>query len=296
MTENELMPIELSIMPTSKVVEYFLGQQSEGTARTYGSAIRGFVAWSCNQDYRTITPFQAMDFNEHLKATCSPATVQRQIATLKMFFKFALECGLITKNPFALIKQHGAVSTAGQKFLTVKEIDFLLAELEKAGPRQHILGLILVYTGMRISEVAGLSWCDVTEMPGGEIYLNILRKGDKRQMLYLRPDVTKVLMEYMDRPLNQLDHSPLFLNPQGNRVSDVSLRTWIIKAGKKAGIKKHCNPHILRHTFVSHCIANNADMRAVQQYVGHAQITTTQIYWHSDNDKVSDFMPNKISE
>jgi len=290
-----IVPVEspnLAIMPTQDAINYYLSQQTEKTSKTYASTLKSFFAWTNNQDYRTISPFQALDYDAYLKSTCSPATVQNRIATLKMFFKFAMECGLVDKNPFALIKQHGVPSTAGQKFLTVKEINRLLAELEKTGKREHLLGLILVYTGMRISEAAGLSWSDVTEMPGGEIYLNILRKGNKRQMIYLRPDVAKELVEFMDRPLNQQDHTPIFLNPSKNRASVVSLRTWIISAGKRAGIKKHCNPHILRHSFVSLCLANKADLRAVQEYVGHCKITTTQLYYHNDNDKVSDYMPH----
>ncbi|MDA8223890.1 MAG: tyrosine-type recombinase/integrase [Desulfitobacterium hafniense] len=281
----------LSIMPTSQVIEYYLSQQTEKTAKTYASTLKSFLAWTNNQDYRTITPFQALDYDAYLKSLYSVATVQNRIATLKMFFKFAMECGLVDKNPFALIKQHAAVSTAGQKFLTIKEINLLLAELEKAGRREHLLGLILANTGMRISEAASLSWSDVTEMPGGEIYLNILRKGNKRQMIYLRPDVAKELIEFMNRPLSQFDHTPIWLNPSKKRASVVSLRKWIVSAGKRAKIKKHCNPHILRHSFVSLCLANKADLRAVQEYVGHCQITTTQLYYHNDNDKVSDFMP-----
>lgn len=297
---DNLAPISsanLAIMPTSSIIEYFLGnQESAGTSRTYGSTLRSFFAWTNGKDYRTIGPFDALEFDKHLKATYAESTIQRQISTLKEFFGFAKDCGLIENNPFALIKQKGAPNRAAERFLTVKEIDLLLAELKKAGRREYVLGLLLVYTGMRISEAKNLSWCDVLEMPSGEIYLNLLRKGNERQLIYLRKDVADELLVFMSRPFSQFDKSPIFLNPSKRRASDVSLRTWVEEAGKRAGIKKRCNPHVLRHTFVSQLLANGADLRAVQKAVNHKQITTTQLYYHNLDDKVADLMPISVRE
>jgi len=284
----------LAIMPTDKVVEYFLGQQSEGTSRTYGSTLKGFIAWTNSQDYRTITPFQALDFDAHLKATCSPATVQRQIATLKMFFKFAMECGLVTKNPFALIKQHGVPSRVSEKFLTQKEISRLLTSLKEAGEREYILGLILVTTGMRISEVQQLSWKDFHEMPDGSISVNAKRKGNEYQLLALRNDVWEAIKGYMGREINQFDQSHLFSNPSGNRAASDSLRTWIVSAAKRAKITKPVTPHTLRHSFCSNALSAGADIRDVQTYLNHKSIMTTSIYMHGQNQKVGEFLDIKV--
>lgn len=285
---------KLAIMPTSQVLEYFLSQQTEGTARTYGSALKSFFAWTGGQDFRTITPFQALDFDAHLKVTCSSATVQRQIATLKMFFKFAMECGLIIKNPFALIKQHGATNRVNEKFLTTKEINRLLAALKEAGEREYILGLLLASTGMRISEVHQISWKDFIEMPDGSVSVSVLRKGNERQLLALRNDVWEAVKSYMGREINQFDQSHLFSNPSGNRTSSVSLRTWIGTAAKKAKITKKVTPHWFRHSFCSNVLSAGADIRDVQTYLNHKSITTTQVYMHGQNQKVGEFIKLNI--
>jgi len=280
----------LAIMPTDKVVEYFLSQQSEGTSRTYGSALKGFIAWTNSQDYRTITPFQALDFDAHLKSTCSPATVQRQIATLKMFFKFAMECGLLDKNPFALIKQRGVPSRVAEKFLTPKEINRLLIALRKAGEKHFILGLILASTGLRISEAQSLSWSSFIEMPDQTISINVLRKGNEYQLLPLREDVWTYIKQYMRREVDQGDHSPLFLNPSLQRVASDSLRTWIVDGGKRAGISRRVNPHLLRHSFATTALDRGADLRDLSWYLNHKSLVTTGLYAHPTNKKVGEFI------
>jgi site-specific recombinase XerD len=94
----------------------------------------------------------------------------------------------------------------------------------------------------------------------------------------------------MGREINQADHSPLFLNPSKRRASVVSLRTWIVKAGEHAGIKRHTNPHILRHSFATNSLDNKADIRDLQWYMGHKSLNTTSIYAHPTNKKVGDFL------
>lgn len=285
----------LEIMPISQVVEYFISnQESEGTKTTYSSVLRGFFAWTKGRDYRTITPFDAMDYNKYLKETCAVATVQTRIATLKMFFGFTMDTGLISINPFALIKQHGSPSRVSEKFLLPAETERLLAELKKEGEKHYILGLILVATGMRISEVQHLSWCDFHAMPDGSISINALRKGDERQLLPLRNDVWQAIKVYMKREINQFDRSHLFPNSSSNRASVVSLRTWIIDASKRAGITKKVTPHVLRHSFCTNSLSAGADLRDVQVYLNHKSIATTQLYMHGKNQKVGNFLSLKV--
>ena len=286
---------KLAIMPTQGVIEYFIkNQESEGTQRTYGSALRGFFAWSNGKDYRTVTPFDALNYNEYLKETCAVATTQTKIATLKMFFSFAKDCGLIETNPFALVKQKASPSKVSEKFLTTKEIERLLNALKEAGEREYILGLLLASTGMRISEVQQISWKDFYEMPDGSISVSALRKGNERQLLSLRSDVWEAIKAYMGKEINNFDQSHLFSNPSGHRASDVSLRTWIEKAAKRAKINKVVTPHTLRHSFCSNALSAGADIRDVQTYLNHKSIMTTQFYMHGQNQKVGEFIELNI--
>ena len=286
----------LKIMPTSGIVEYFINnQESEKTKDTYGSTLRTFFAWS-GKSYKDIGPFDALNYSEYLKTTCALATIVNKITTLRTFFRFAMDCGLITSNPFTLIKQKGVPNRAGEKYLTTKEIDKLLTALKAAGQREYILGILLASTGIRISEAWELSWSSFVEAPDGTMLLNVLRKGGEYQLLPLRQDVWELIHTYMgNRPINQFDkHVPLFLNPSKQKASVVSLRTWIIDAGKKAGIKKHCNPHILRHSFATNSLDNKADLQNVSWYMGHSSIKTTSIYTHPTNKQVGDFLKLNI--
>lgn len=282
-------------MDTQKITDYFLSQQTDGTARTYGAAIRSFFVW-CGKDYREVSPFDALNYDAHLKATCAEVTVQARISTLKKFFEFAMECGLITKNPFALIKQKGAPNRAAEKFLTAKELNRLLAVLRETGEREYVFGLILAATGMRISEARMLNWCDFLEAPDGTMLVNALRKGNERQLLPLREDVWQAVKAFMRHEINQSDQTPLFRNPSRNRMSDVTLRSWIEDAAKKAGITKKVTPHILRHTFATACLDAGADIRDVQWYLNHKNISTTQIYAHPTNKRVGEYMPLKSEQ
>lgn len=294
MTELAIVsPLPSSLSSNQSVVDYFLSQESPGTQRTYGSAIRAFFAW-CNMDYKTITPFQALDYDSYLKATVAPSTVQRHISTLTRFFAFAMKCGLVQTNPFAAVKQKRVPNRAAERFITAKELSKLLDELKKAGMREYVLGLLLASTGMRVSEVHGLSWNSFMEGPDGSILVNVLRKGGSYQLLPLREDVWDVLKAYMVREIDAQDNSPLFLNPSGQRASVESLRTWIREGAKRAGIKKAVSPHTLRHTFASLSLSNGASLQDVQAYLNHSSVTITQIYLHPQNMKVGEYMPIEI--
>jgi len=281
-------------MPTQQVVEYFLSRESSaGTAKTYGGAIRGFFVWS-TKDLRDVSPFDAIEYNSYLKGVDSPATIQRKISTLTRFFAFAMNCGLVTANPFVVVKQRKVPNRVAEKFLVSEEIDRLLVALRQKEEKRYIFGLILAATGMRISEARNLCWCDFIEAPDGSILVNLLRKGNEYQLLPLRSDVWKEVQAFMDRPINQFDKAPLFLNYYGDLISDNGLRNWISEAAQKAGITKVCTPHVLRHSFATHSLANGADLRNVQAYLNHKSIKTTEAYLHATNMKVGEFMPINV--
>ncbi|MDP4158214.1 MAG: tyrosine-type recombinase/integrase [Bacillota bacterium] len=282
---------KLAIMPTSKVVEYFVkNQESPGTSRTYHSTIKYFLSW-INKPYREITPFDALKYSEFLKSNKAEATTQRQISTLKKFYDFAMKCGLITGNPFAVVKQKAAPNRSAERFLTVKEIDKLLRALKETNEKHYVLGLLLVATGMRISEIWELSWSSFVEMPDNSICINVHRKGGEYQLLPLREDVWEIIKNFVGKEINPQDNSPIFLNPSKKRASSVTLRTWIESGVKKAGINKKATPHFLRHSFATTALDQKADIRDVSWYMGHKSLKTTSIYAHPTNKRVGEFIP-----
>ena len=190
-----------------------------------------------------------------------------------------------------MIRQHAAPNRVAEKFLTPKEVDRLLTALRKKGEKHFILGLLLATTGLRISEAQGLSWSSFMEMPDGTISVNVLRKGDEYQLLPVREDVWASIKAYMGLEIDQANHSALFLNPSHTRASDVSLRTWIIEGGKNAGISRHTNPHILRHSFATSALDRGADIRDVSWFLNHKSLVTTGLYSHPTNKRVGEFIP-----
>lgn len=290
---NNTLPAQnnLLIMPTSKIVEYFLSQYSEGSSRTYGSTLRAFFIWTNGKSYKEISPFEALEFDKYIKTVNSDATVQRQISTLKKFFDFAMECGLIDKNPFAVIKQKGADNKCQEKFLTTKELNSLLDALYQEGQAEYVLGLLLASLGLRISEAAQLSHNDFLEAPSGEIEVSLLRKGNKKQLLPLRDDVWQVVKNYMGHGVDPSNCQPLFLNPSKRRISSISLRAWVEKASKKAGISKTVTPHWIRHTTATLLLDKGVSLENVAWLLNHANIATTSRYLHPTERKISEKMP-----
>jgi site-specific recombinase XerD len=283
----------LQAMPSEKVLDYFLSQQTEGTRRTYGSAIRAFFAFS-GLDIREVTQLHALSYDAYLKSQYGPATVQRHISTLTRFFGFAEKLGVIDRNPFGIVKQRKVPNRVAEKFLTKKELDRLLDALAEKGSKRYILGLLLAATGARISEIQQLSWCDFLLLPDNSISINLLRKGNIRQLLPLRRDVFEVVKDFMGKELDPSDESPIFLNAQKKRASTVSLRTWIEEGRESAGLAKHITPHFLRHNFASSALAAGASLRNVQEYLNHSSVTTTQSYLHATDLRVGEFMPMTV--
>ncbi len=295
----ELVSIEqanLTIMPTQSVVEYFLNNQNcPGTARTYGVKIRHFFMWTGGKSFRDITPMDALNYNEYLKSTKSPATVQNTISPLKQFFDFAVKFRLITDNPFSIVKQKGVQNRANEKFLTVKELDKLLDALyQYKKPQRYVAGLLLASIGPRVSEVVQLNHNDFLELPDGDIGVRLLRKSGKYQIIPLWEDVWEVVKDFMGHDIDPADDRPLFVNPSGNRITPETLRTWIRETAKKAGIKKDISTHWLRHSTATHLLDRGESLENVAWLLGHKNTRTTQIYTHPTNKRISEKMPISV--
>ena len=287
---------QVQVMPNEKILDLFLSnQESPGTQRTYSSTIRAFLALS-GKRITDIDQFDALGYNTYLKGFCAPATVQRQISTLNMFFAFALKLEIIKTNSFAIVKQTKVPSSVKQKFLTANELDRLLNVLAETRPKEYVLGLILASLGLRISEAVNLSHNDFITSPDGGIEVRLLRKGNKIQLLPLRDDVWQVVQAFMGHGTDASDTRPLFTNPSGNRTSDVTLRSWIERAVKKAGIKKRATPHWLRHSFATLLLDKGQTLENVCWAMGHSNVSTTSIYLHPTDKKISDHMPINVKQ
>ena len=213
----------------------------------------------------------------------SPRSVGRAVATIRGFYRFLAASELVPADPSADLRAPRAWPSL-PKALGLEEVDRLLEVPDASTPlgvRDRALIELLYATGLRVSELVGLRPSDVNLESG---YLTCTGKGDKQRMVPIGRTASDWVDRYMReaRPVlvRRSRASWLFVNARGHGLSRVGF--WkILKAyGRQAGISRGLTPHVLRHSFATHLLERGADLRAIQMMLGHADLSTTQIYTH----------------
>ena len=214
----------------------------------------------------------------------SPRSVARAVACYRSFYRFLVVSGQLKNNPAADLQPPRAWKTL-PKFLTTEEVDLLLAAPDVSTPRglrDRALIEVLYATGLRVSELINLRSQDLNLDAG---YLTCTGKGRKQRLVPFGAEAAGWLLRYMKeaRPalLNRRTSPRLFVNARGG-AGLTRVGFWkILKAhGVRAGIASRLSPHVLRHSFATHLLERGADLRAIQTMLGHADLSTTQIYTH----------------
>lgn len=219
----------------------------------------------------------------------SAATMARKIATLRSFYKWAERRGLADANPMTLIRTPRQ-SKRLPKAITVEQVERLLAAPDQndvLGLRDRAMLETLYSTGIRVSELVGLEFDDADL--AGEA-LKVRGKGKKERIVPLGSHALSAIMRYVDRMradprFNGIwgdgrARRPLFVNKHGGRLSSRSVRRKLDKYLKQVGLDPTISPHTLRHSFATHLLDNGADLRSVQELLGHQSLSTTQVYTH----------------
>lgn len=215
-------------------------------------------------------------------------TQSRIISGIKAFYKYLLLEERIKSDPSALLE----APRIGRKLpevLSVEEIDklFSFIDLSKAeGPRNKAMLEVLYSCGLRVSELVNLKLTNLFREDG---FLRVIGKGDKERLIPISDRALKEIDNYLpDRhSLANIDKDSqdiLFLNRRGRQLTRVMVFTIIKNLKQKAGIEKNISPHTFRHSFATHLIEGGADLRAVQEMLGHESIVTTEIYTHLDRE------------
>lgn len=227
----------------------------------------------------------------------SKATIARKLATLRSFYKFLVKRNQVTSNPVI------AVRTPKQdkklpRFLEYEEVKKLLDTPPQdnwLGARDRAILETLYSTGIRVSELVALNMDDIDFL--GEI-VHIRGKGKKERIAPIGSSALQVIQHYMEfrnkRAQNNdnFDSRVLFVNKHGKRLSTRSVRRKMDKYLKMAGLDPAISPHTLRHSFATHMLNNGADLRSVQELLGHQSLSTTQIYTHLTTTKLKDVYEN----
>lgn len=219
----------------------------------------------------------------------NPASVARELVAIKMFFRFLCQEGLLKEDPTSVLEAPRLWKRLPET-LSVEEVERILKRPKTDNPigfRDRTCLEMLYATGMRVSEAAGLKVNDVNLDVG---FVRCRGKGDKERIIPVGKIAIKYLNNYLSsiRPaLAKKNIEPyLFLSHLGKRISRQSIWKMLKKYARQTGIKKEIGPHTLRHSFATHLLERGADLRVVQEMLGHANISTTQIYTHVNKERL----------
>jgi integrase/recombinase XerD len=277
---------------------------SENTIISYKNDLTVFITFLKNDfnvddpeeiSYTHVSSFFQLLFE--LELTGSSAA--RYLSSLRGFFKFLFHNNYITKNPVDKIEAPKRKKNIPE-VLTIPEMETVLSKpdtKEKLGLRDKALLEIMYACGLRVSEVINLK---VSNLYFNEEIIRVFGKGSKERLVPIGRSAVKWITKYMaeSRPLlvkKTLSENYLFLNNRGTKLSRMGIWKITDRYFKEADINKDVHPHTFRHSFATHLIEGGADLRAVQEMLGHADISTTQIYTHIDRDYIKqvhkDFHP-----
>ena len=226
-----------------------------------------------------------------LAKVCEKSSIARKLAALKGFFRYLLRERHIQQDPlsiFAAPKQEKPLPV----FLSVDDVLHLLGGVQGNGPleaRDRAILEVLYSTGIRVSELVGLNWGDIDFQLG---IIRVLGKGSKERIIPIGEVALQALRDYgQERAKREGRHGrgpePVFLNRRGGRISTRSVARVVEKHLRGTGIPVRMGPHGLRHTFATHLLNSGADLRVIQELLGHASLSTTQRYTHVNLDQLT---------
>ena len=263
---------------------------SDHTLNAYCSDIVSYILWlngtSCvDVDFNKLREYLHFIQRFEYKKT----TIARKTASIRTFYKYLFRERFIDSNPTISLSAPKRPKSL-PKFLTTDEIEKILNNVKidtPAGFRNRVILELLWATGMRVSELSNLNFGDLN-LEENEI--RVFGKGAKERIVLISDRAKQYLIQYINTARKLLapgydigevtEKSPLFINNTGYRLQNKTIRTAINDVVEKIELPKKVTPHVFRHSFATHLIENGADLRVVQELLGHAGISNTQIYTH----------------
>ena len=229
------------------------------------------------------------DLEKYLKyiKNLESTTVAHKITSIKSYFNYNIKRGIVSVNPADKVSRPKLTKHLPE-YLTEEEVGKLL-DVEVKSPydyRNKTILELLYSSGIRISELVNIK---TPNYDSEECLIRIMGKGSKERIVPLGDYAINIMNDYMNnyRPLINKKHTDyVFVNNRGDKISRQFIFKVIKKEALKKGIKKDISPHTLRHTFATHLLKNGADLRIIQELLGHENISTTQIYTHVTNNKL----------
>lgn len=270
----------------------FEKKYSANTTLNYKNDLDDFVTYItelgyskfCDVDYQTIRKYLTYLYDKKY----TNKTISRHISSLRSLFKYLLKEGKIKNNPMTLVS-NPKVEKKLPKFVPYKELEQILNVFDSDNPidsRNTLILELLYSTGIRVGELINIKIKDI-EFTKKEI--KILGKGNKERIVLFGSRCYELLNKYLNsfyRKYNINNNDYLLLGVKGNKINDREVRKIVDEAVKRAGVKLNISPHVLRHTFATHMLNEGADLKSVQQLLGHESLSTTTIYTHISNERL----------
>jgi integrase/recombinase XerD len=268
---------------------------SEHTIAAYRNDLTGLADFAKKQNISTWSGFSRQNMLNYLldlkERGYVATTVARKVAASRSFFSFLVSEGTIKADPTENMSSP-SVGKALPKPIPLNQVRLLLeqpAKLTTAEAKRDRAMLELLYaSGMRISELVALNLGDVNTE--GDYFVRCFGKGRKERIIPLYEQIALTIKKYIDEDRPKLAHgkkeTALFLNARGERLTRQGFWQKLKEYVKSAGLDEQISPHTLRHSFATHMLSGGADLRSVQELLGHANISTTQVYTHLTTEHV----------
>ncbi|MCX7786260.1 MAG: tyrosine-type recombinase/integrase [Spirochaetes bacterium] len=266
---------------------------SPATVRGYSKDLDTFFSWKAGMEGWDLTPTHIRQYLGYLfQKGLSPSSINRNLAALRGFFQWGLDQGMLVRNP---LDGFGGLKVAKTlpSVLFEEEIDRFLSKEGNSflELRNNALFEVLYSTGCRVAELVSLRR---SQWAWGVSRFRILGKGRKERFVFLGKKAQEALAQYI--PLRDervslygnKEETALFVNAFGRRLTPRGVAYLLQKRIEELGIQKHASPHTIRHSFATHILNRGADIRIVQELLGHSSLSTTQVYTHIGIDALKD--------
>ncbi|MDB9913042.1 site-specific tyrosine recombinase XerD [Flavobacteriaceae bacterium] len=273
---------------------------SDNSIENYSFDIKKLIKWLETSSTK-VTPLKInreilQEFIYHIAKEVNPRSQSRIISGLKGFFNYLIFEEYRATNPLDLIES----PKIGRKLpdtLSIKEIDTIISIIDLSKPqgeRNRAIIEVLYGCGLRVSELISLK---ISDLFFDEGFIKVTGKGNKQRFVPIGSLTIKFINIYRNeirvhQVIKPSAQDTLFLNRRGNELTRAMIFHIVKELTEKAGIRKNISPHTFRHSFATHLLENGADLRAIQQMLGHESITTTEIYTHLDKSHLSQIINN----
>lgn len=296
----------LEVSQDTYIIEYliFLRDQrnaSQNTVMSYGRDLAEFHTYlvknhpEAHQDKQMILtgvgPLLIRSYLALLFQKNGATSIARKLSSLRSFFKYYVKKGEIAQNPAKIIKSP-KIPKRLPKFLNVDEVNALLAAQinttkTKYGKRDQAILEFLYSSGLRVSELTGLN---MNQIDWDEALVRVTGKGNKERIVPIGGQAMTALRDYLTERAQIPgvgDDDAMFLNKNGSRLTPRSIQRLVVKVTESTGMAKAATPHTLRHSFATHMLGSGADLRSIQELLGHKSLSTTQRYTHVGVEELS---------